>query len=67
MSSELLTIPQFCEAANVGRTTAYNLINLGDLKAVKCGKKTLIRKADMEAWIARLISYKAPRSKKTGV
>ena len=58
MQTELLTISQFCEAANCGRTRAYQLINSGKIPALKNGKKTLIRRADVEAWIASLNPYK---------
>lgn len=58
MNTELLTIPEFCQMANTGRTNAYKLINSGALKAVKLGKKTLIRKADMDTWVSSLNPYK---------
>lgn len=58
MQTELLTIPEFCRTANVGRTNAYRLINEGSIKAVKVGKKTLIPRVAMESWIAALQPYK---------
>lgn len=58
MSVELLTIPQFCEAVKCGRTYAYKLLSSQQVPAIKLGKKTLIRRADMEAWIASLNPYK---------
>lgn len=57
MTPELLTINQFCEIANCGKTNTYKLINNGQLKAVKLGKKTLIPKDAMENFIANLKSY----------
>ena len=59
MQQELLTILEFCEAVNCGRTRAYQLLNEGKISAFKNGKKTLIRRADMEAWIASLNPYKS--------
>lgn len=59
MTKELLTIPQFCEAVNCGRTRAYQLINEGKISALKNGKRTLIRRTDMESWISSLNPYKA--------
>lgn len=59
MKPDLLTIHQFCEAVNCGRTRAYQLINSGNVPALKNGKLTLIRRADMEKWIASLNPYKA--------
>ncbi len=61
MQSELLTIPQFCESVKCGRTFAYKLLAKSEVPAIKLGKKTLIRRADMEAWIASLNPYKAEK------
>lgn len=57
MTQELLTIPEFCKAAKVGRTVAYKLINEGRVKAVKLGKKTLIPRAALEEFICSLEPY----------
>ena len=59
MKPELLTIPEFCKSAKVGRTVAYSLINKGEVKAVKLGKKTLIPRSAMDEFIASLPVYKA--------
>jgi excisionase family DNA binding protein len=48
------TIAAFCAWAHVGRTLAYELINRGQLKAVKVGGKTLIPKTEARAWLASL-------------
>jgi excisionase family DNA binding protein len=58
METELLTIAQFCQAVNCGRTRAYQLINKKQVVAIKNGKKTLIPKAEMLKWIASLQPYK---------
>lgn len=58
MQTELLTIPEFCKMANIGRTTAYSLINAGLIKAIKIGKKTLIPRTSMNEWISTLQPYK---------
>ncbi|HOO49701.1 MAG TPA: helix-turn-helix domain-containing protein [Alphaproteobacteria bacterium] len=57
MTKELLTIPEFCEAVSCGRTHAYKLISTAQLPAVKQGKRTLIRREDMLAWIKSLRPY----------
>ena len=59
--TELFTIPEFCAAANIGRTNAYRLINAGQLKAVKIGKKTLISRASLQEWILSLEPYQVRR------
>lgn len=40
METELLTIPQFCQAVNCGKTRAYQLINEKQIRALKNGKKS---------------------------
>lgn len=62
MHQELLTIPEFCEIAKIGRTSAYKLLNRGSLKAVKLGKKTLIPRDAVHEWIATLAQY-SPENK----
>jgi hypothetical protein len=40
----------------IGKTKAYEEIRAGRLRAVKCGKLTLILAADYERWLASLPS-----------
>lgn len=58
MQPELLTILQFCQAVNCGRTRAYQLINEKKVIAIKNGKKTLIPRTEMLKFIASLDLYK---------
>jgi excisionase family DNA binding protein len=60
------TINQFCAWASIGRTRVYELINCGDLKAIKLGSKTLIPKADARAWLASLPAIIPAPSKQRG-
>jgi len=48
------SINDFCRAAGIGRSKAYDEIKLGRLKARKCGKRTLIRRKDAEDWLNSL-------------
>ena len=57
-TKELLTVPDFCGATGLGRTSVYHLLKTGALTAVKVGRRTLIRREDMEMWKAGLASYK---------
>ena len=57
MTKELLTITEVCAETNIGKTMVYKLINSGQLLAVKLGKKTLVRRADMLAWLTSLSAY----------
>lgn len=48
------SINDFCRAVGIGRSKAYAEIKDGRLRAIKCGKRTLIRSADAEAWLNSL-------------
>jgi excisionase family DNA binding protein len=54
----LLSIREFSARYSVGRSTVYRLIGSGALQAVKIGKRTMIRRADAEAWVASLEPYR---------
>ncbi len=63
MRKGLLSINEFCEFANVGRTYAYQLINQHTIKAVKLGKKTLIPKTELDKWLEGLPAYSSRTNK----
>ncbi|MBK9585763.1 MAG: helix-turn-helix domain-containing protein [Alphaproteobacteria bacterium] len=63
MQSELLTVMEFCQAVNLGKTSVYKLINEGKISAVKLGKKTLIPRSVVHEFIASLPAYHAPDTK----
>ena len=46
-----MSIAEFCERYAVGRTTAYEEIKAGRLRARKCGKRTIISEDDAEEWL----------------
>lgn len=48
------SIDQFCESFGVGRTTAYDQIKLGRLRALKVGNRTIITDRDAEEWLRNL-------------
>ncbi len=54
MEQLALTISEACAAARIGRTSLYAAITRGDLVAIKYGRKTLIRAADLRAWLDSL-------------
>lgn len=54
-----LSVEEFCEIYDVGRSSAYVEIRAGRLKARKVGKRTIIAVDDAEEWFARLPRVKA--------
>lgn len=53
-NKRLLTVLQFCDKYNVGRTKAFEEMRLRRLKAVKVGNKTLIPDDAAEEWLHSL-------------
>jgi excisionase family DNA binding protein len=49
-----MTMKEFLAWANISHTKAYKEISAGNLRAIKCGRRTLIRRTDAEAWLANL-------------
>ena len=54
MEQLALTISEACAAARIGRTSLYEAIKRGELVAAKYGRKTLVRTADLRAWLDSL-------------
>lgn len=49
-----LRIKEVCARYGISRTTLYEEIAAGRIKAVKCGKSTLIPRASADAWLESL-------------
>lgn len=51
MNTTLLSIPEACEKLRIGRTRLYQILNAGQIKAVRMGKRTLIPAAAIDEFI----------------
>jgi excisionase family DNA binding protein len=51
---EGLSISEACAVAGIGRTKIYQAITAGNLKARKCGKRTLVLRDDLREFLASL-------------
>ena len=48
------TVSEACQALRIGRTTFYQLLANGDLRAVALGRKTLVSRDALENFMASL-------------
>jgi excisionase family DNA binding protein len=59
---ELLTIKEAAKAYKICRTNLYAAMNAGKLSAIKIGRSTRIRRADMDALLATMPVYQSKSS-----
>ncbi len=56
-----LSIEEVQAATGLGRTKIYEAVSSGALPAKKWGKRTLVLKSDLEAFLSSLVPYVAQR------
>jgi excisionase family DNA binding protein len=54
-------IREACEASGIGRSSIYELLKSGALRARKHGKRTLILESDLRRWLEKLPELSRPR------
>lgn len=58
MKDELVTIEEMQEMLKVGRTTAYHLLNAGEIKAFRIGRYWKIPRAAITEYVSRKSALK---------
>jgi excisionase family DNA binding protein len=63
------SITEVCCASNTGRTSVYEEIKKGNLRAIKRGRRTLILAEDLRHWLEALpsIAVKPAKQEQGGV
>lgn len=59
MTPIALTISDAVKVSGLSRTSLYAALKRRDLAAVKCGRRTLIRHEELQAYMAGLPAYQA--------
>ncbi|MCJ2064407.1 helix-turn-helix domain-containing protein [Methylobacterium sp. J-088] len=50
-----MTVDEFADYLRISRTGVYRLFERGDLKPLKIGRRTLVRRADADAFLASCV------------
>ena len=50
---DILSVKQLCEVLDIGKNTAYKLLQSGEIKSIKIGKVYKIPKKEVEKYIVR--------------
>ena len=61
-ASGAMRVDEFCRKYRIGQTKFYDEIKSGRLRAVKCGKRTLVLNRDSIAWERTLSAVNPPQS-----
>lgn len=55
MKSRMISVSQFCKLVGIGRTKAYELINDRMVHSSKIGRRRLIHRESVDAFLATLL------------
>ena len=58
------TIPQLTKIAGVGKTKLYREIAAGCLVASKCGRRTVVTRANAKAWLREMPTVRSSRRRR---
>lgn len=58
MLEEFMTVKEARQATRLGETKMYELLNDGKIQAIKLGRKTLIPRSSVTAFMASQPSYR---------
>lgn len=50
----VVSVNEFCEAFEIGRTLFYRMVTEGQIRVIKIGRRTLVPIAEVDACIDRL-------------
>lgn len=56
------TIAEACAFAGMRRTSLYKAIGAGELRAIKCGGRTLVLREDLHRWLEGMPAIAPSRS-----
>lgn len=56
MSNLLVSLDEAASELGVGQTTLFKLLSSGELKGVKIGRRRLIPRAELEAYVQALVA-----------
>ena len=58
---DAMSVTEACDLTGVGRTSLYEAMNSGMLRAKKLGRKTIILRSDLQKFLDSLPDWEQPR------
>ena len=63
MTKFLLTIPEVCEALNLGKTKIYQLLASGEISALRVGRAVRVEPDEVERFVQRARQEQVPAAR----